>query len=863
MLKFLPKRRINRLIFIACALVVLAGVGLAGAKWIAWPYFKTWRENRANSVAREFFKQDDYPNALVAVRKTLQYNQANVEAWKLAVEITEKQQSPQTFVYQQGLTNVQPTLENKLKLVRVAVKHRAYPQALDAINKVGMEGSNSAEFFELASHVAQVMRNPTKAKYYLMSLVKLRPDDNLARFELAQIRLLDGFADNKPSIRAEIRNLSTDPKLRVRALTILLADSVEARSEAEALEIADTLATMSDLPPAAHMMVAEAYRRSAPKRFGPYIEKLKTTYAIKPELAVVLVGYLTTHEMPKEARAWADSLGETVRKDECFQVSYAALLLDLKENAALETYLRPLKWTENEFVRQLLLAHAARVRADDRAFADAWRLAVIEVGNNPRRLQMLLTRVNALGWPEQRMELLWRKFSMDPSDKAARNQLGTWERSRQNTAGINRLYGRINEFDPSDRDSKNNYAYSSLLLGTSMDRAHADARNNYDSDPRNSYFATTYALSLLKQNKAPEALQVIESQSSTLMAVDERTLLHGVLLIANGRIDEGLELTAHLKHERLLPEERRLYESSSLAVAKARRDQEGVARLAAFTNSEGASPNRKSWLQALPSAFRTRGVQMELADSLYAADDYRALEATLKNETWEPNDFLRKALMAYAQKNLGRDSDARATWRAVVATAGHNPTNLSTLEEMCERWGWIPERIEVLNRILQGDPASANALNELVDYYSKNGQTAELARLYGLRVNAETATDPDSKSRFAYYSLLTNTNVSRAHVLAKQAYDAGPDAAFSAKTYALSLHKQARFGDAWRTIENLTAIGEKGPAQLNLLRAAISLGQGQVSQARSYLSSFDSQSALPEEAALAESLAKTLDQKNT
>ena len=862
MLKFLPKKRSTRVIVLLWSAAFLVAIAIAGYYYFAKPAYKTWREKRANSIAREHLSQGDYPAALAAARKALQYNRANVDAWKLAVEITEKQESPQVFVYQQGLAGVEPTLENKLKFIRVAVKYGAYPQALEAINKMGPEAAQSVEFYELAARVSQVMRNQTKAKYYLMSLVKLQPDNNKARLDLAQIRLVDGFDDNKPSIRAEIRGLSNDPALRVHALSILLADAIQAKNENETLEVANLLSLAPDVPPSTQMMIAEAYRQTAPKRLAPYLENLKTAFAEKPEEISLLVSYLASHGMNAEARQWLESLSPKIREDEGVQLSYAASLLTFKDYALLDNYLRPLKWTENEYARHALLAYSARQRGDDRAFNEAWKLAVIEAGSNPRRIQALLSRATTWGWQEQRIELLWKKFSIDPSDKTTRQQIAAWERAKQNTVGLNRLFGRINENSPGDREAKNDYTYTSLLLGTSLDRAHTDARENYNSNPKNAYFATTYALSLYKQNKPQEALQILETLGLGALASSERTLLHGVFLIANGQIDEGVERTTHLKLDQFLPEERRLYQDASAIVAKARREQATMDRLATLaTNNTANSIERKSWLQALPATYRSDSVQLSLADSLYALDDYRGLETTLKNEKWSENDFLRLTLLAYAQKNLGKESDFLATWRLVTSTA-NRPEQLAVLEDICERWNWSVERLEILNRIVQRDPADTNAFTQLADHYRQNGQTAELARIYNLRVDGDSAS-PEDKSHFAYYSILTNTNLTKAHVFAKQAYDAAAEEPFHKKAYALSLYKQSRPSDAGRVIEKLVAIGETGPAQLNLLRAAISLEQGQTAEARNYLNSFDRASALPEETSLADTLAKTIAAKNT
>jgi hypothetical protein len=861
MFKLLPKKRSTRLIVLIWTAVALVALAIVGYHYVAKPSYKNWREKRANSIARQHLKAGDYPAALVAVRKAIQYNPSNVDAWKLAVEITEKQDSPQSFAFLQGLASVQPTLENRLRFIHTAIKYHGYAQAMDVINKVGAEAADSAEFYEVAAQVSQVMRNQTKAKYYLMSLVKLRPNDNEARLELARIRLVDGFEDNKPSIRAEIRGLSNDPALRVRALTLLLADAVQTKNETDSLELAGLLAATPEVPIGTQLMIAEAYRQASQKRFEPYLEQLKKAYADKPDHVAVLISYLATHEMSADVRSWFDTLPAKTREEEGVQMSYAAVLLTLKDYAALDDYLRPLKWTENEYARQAFLAFSARRRGDERAFNQAWRLAVIEVGNDPRRLQSLLSRVTNWGWAEQRIELLWKKFSLDPTDKAARQQIAAWEHARKNTAALNRLSGRVNENAPGDLDSKNDYTYTSLLLNTALDRAHTAALENYQADPKNPYYATTYALSLYKLNKAPQALQVMEKLPIGALASPERTLLHGIFLIANGRIDDGLSQIAHLKMDQFLPEEKQLYDQVSLLVEKARRDQAATVRIASLSNAASAGVlDRKSWLNALPAAYRSSNVQLQLADSLYAADDYTGLEATLKNEKWEENDFLRLALLAYAKKNLGKEVEALSLWRIATTAAGNRSDNLTVLEELCERWGWSAERIDILNRILQRDPMASTAMNDLVDHYQKNGQTAELARIYSLRADAEGAT-ADDKANASYYGILTGTNLTKARVLAKQLFDSAPTNAFYAKTYAFSIYK-TRPTEAARTLEKIIAVGETGPAQLSLLRAAIALEQGQTDDATNFLKNFDASSALPEEVALADSITKAIAAKN-
>src|SRR5690606_20488443 len=137
MLKLLPKKRSTRILVLSCSAAGLIAASIFGYRLVLKPLYRVCREKRANSIAREHLEKGDYTAAITAARKAIQYNPANANAWKLAVDIATKQESPHLFVYQQGLANAAPTLENRLEFIRVAIKYRAYQQAQDVINKIG------------------------------------------------------------------------------------------------------------------------------------------------------------------------------------------------------------------------------------------------------------------------------------------------------------------------------------------------------------------------------------------------------------------------------------------------------------------------------------------------------------------------------------------------------------------------------------------------------------------------------------------------------------------------------------------------------------------------------------------------------
>jgi uncharacterized protein HemY len=864
MASFLRKNGKLRLSVILGAVALFIVGGLAAGKWIVWPRVKSWREQRTNNVAREKFAQGDYASAMTAIRTSLHYNSNNLDTWKLGAEISAKQKSPDQFPFLQRIALLQPTLENRLKFIRFAVENNAYPQAQEVIAKVGSEGASSAEFLKLAAQVSQRLGKNTAARGYLMSLVALRPDDNEAKFELARLRLVDGFNDNRPGARADVRNLVSDPALRERALALLLMDSLNQKNSSEAMDYADQLAANVTTSTANQLLVAETYRRYAPGKHASHLARLEQNAADNPESAVAVAGYLVNTDQGAEMNRWYDTLPEVSKNAEGVQINNAIAYQFQGKWSDMEAFLRSCKWKEMEFLRHAFLARVHRAVGNERQFSEEWRLATIELGNNLRKLQILLNRVNTWNWSDERYELLWKQFSIDPTDKTLRQQLIAWESSKGNTAGLNKLFGRIVELSPQDANSKNNFAYTSLLLGTNLDRAFEIANDNYKAEPKNPYFTTTRSLALYKQGKPQEALQAIESLDIVSLAQPDRINLHTLYLAECGRAQEAADLISSVRPAALnLPEERKLFETAQSLLARAERDQGTAARLATLSAQRGSTgANRKSWFAMLPEPLRANpSVAMELSDSFYATDDYRGLETSLKTDRWEQNDFLRFALLAYAQKNQGKDGDARASWRAALASAGSNNTNLAALTEMSVRWGWLVERIDLYSRIYQRDPQNEKVFNELADYYQKNGSTAELARVYELRCDANPG-DVASRARFAYFCLLTGSNLSRAHVLAREAHDAAPEDPFRAKVYAFSLFKQGRTGDAWRTLESMVVKDETGLAQTGLLKAVILVQRKDNDQARDALSHFDESTALPEEVALKENVTQQLEKKD-
>ena len=85
-------------------------------------------------------------------------------------------------------------------------------------------------------------------------------------------------------------------------------------------------------------------------------------------------------------------------------------------------------------------------------------------------------------------------------------------------AGVQRALERLHALNPADPVVKNNLAMVSLLLNLKTAAAHRLAQELYQQFPTNSSVASTYAFSLFRQQKIPQARQTLEQLGEPALA---------------------------------------------------------------------------------------------------------------------------------------------------------------------------------------------------------------------------------------------------------------------------------------------------------------------------------------------------------
>jgi tetratricopeptide (TPR) repeat protein len=843
------------------SMALITAVYFSG-RYYFWPEFKAWRIERMNSEASAYLAAGDYANAVLMARKSLQSSSRNATAWRIAAAAADARQQPEALWYQDNLCREQPTVENHLEFIRMAVQFDVPGYALGAVETVTRDAPDDPRAHRLAAQVYERTNQRELAKHHLAALARLQPDDHAAQLDLASIEMAADPARTDLALRARVLALAEQPELRERALTLLLRDNLSMLVKDGTADLVRRLQLEPGLDVSGRLLVIEGMallgQAEAPRLLGELQEEVADMPA---EVARVCL-HLIRSGRSAAVRPWVATLPEATRQDEDVQRWEAEALLVLRDAPALEAFLRTCRWSQRAWLRDALLAHAFREQGRAVQFAEAWRQALIGTGSDLQKSTALLARVEGWRWVSERHEVIWRIFAILPTHVGVQQILLSWERLQGNTVNLNRLFARIVEVQPADAVARNNLAYTNLLLDAHIAQASLSAAALAAANPQNPYFVTTHVLALYKQGRAAEALARLDAMSAEELAMEPvRLLLRALCLASLDRTGQASELMQVVDFNDMLPEEKRLAENLLAELARLTHLQDSRARLlASLQNLErGADPDATGgWLALVaPSTRAAASTDMQLADSLFAAADWASLQELLRTTTWQDQDYLRRALLANLERREGNTLQSQGQWQQALALADRDTTRLQDLRALAARWQWTSERLDTLNLIFERDAADRRLLMELLEHYRATRRTHDLMRV--LRQHVAVTSDTSTEAvLYAYYCLLLDTNLAPAHVIARKAFETAPANNVHRMVYVFSLWRQQRAAEAMPLLATESADATADIVPVALLRATILTQLGKTAEARAHLAQLDLATALPEEVALADNLARQL-----
>ena len=528
--------------------------------WLAHPTYHAWKQNRFLTQAQAAFLKSDFTNAAFNARKTLDLNGANLEAVRLMAQIAEQYKSPQALAWRARVVELAPDeATNRLELARTALAFGNSPQADLALQGIKDSSRGTVDFHLLSALAAMARNNFSAAEAHCAEAVRLDPNNNSARFNLAVLQLQSTNTALHDAATTTLQQVSSDPAHRRDALRNLAAAARKKNDPALALTYSRPLLAESPVAFDDRLLHLLLLKESGSSEMSDYLASLETLAARDVKDLSILGSWLRGHQMSDEALHWLLNLPTTTQAKRAATELIAECYADQGGWTNVQSTLESGNWGDQEFIRLALLARAHRELNQKFGTHSDWQAAVNAAAGRLKALYVLLDMARAWHWADERDELAWRIIQEFPSERQVLAMLEKNYSATGNTPGLLKVYAALMKYDSPDAVAKNNFAAISLLLNRQLNEAGEIARDNFQLHPQDSVIVSTYAFSLHLQGKTGEGLKLLSQLKPDELRQPGVATYYGVLLAAAGQTNQALEhLDLAAQAPQLLPEEKTL-----------------------------------------------------------------------------------------------------------------------------------------------------------------------------------------------------------------------------------------------------------------------------------------------------------------
>ncbi|PWU12096.1 MAG: hypothetical protein C5B50_22100 [Verrucomicrobia bacterium] len=533
---------------------------LVGLWFLGRPAYRHYKEKRALELARTFAAKGDYRNASLSARQACQINPKNIEACRLLAEIAEKSHLPAALDWRKRLTELEPTVDNKILLAATALDVQGPPFGLatQVLDELAEAAKDKAPYYTVRAKLALRQSNPQLAEKYFAEAIRLEPNNETNQLDLAALRLGSTNSAALAEAHEALVKLRNNPQVGHVASHWLLAESLNRKDLKAAQEISNELisapnATLDDR--LEHLAILQQRDRAEAQTYLASLQKAAGTNALE---IYTMTGWMLGHGLADEALRWHNELPQKTQDEQPVPLARVNCYQAKKDWTGLETYLQKQKWNELEFLRFAFLSQSALQQHQDAVADTRWRTAMHKGEDRLGSLAALLSLADAWGRTQAREDLLWAIAERFPTERWALAELKRLFMAAGNTRGLNKLYTTVMIYDSANKFAKNEVTATSLLLKINLADAHKSARELYNERPNDPVIASTYAYSLQLQNKTKDGLAVMEKLKAEELETPDIALYYGLLLSADGQTGKAARYFTLARTATLLPEEKEL-----------------------------------------------------------------------------------------------------------------------------------------------------------------------------------------------------------------------------------------------------------------------------------------------------------------
>jgi predicted Zn-dependent protease len=538
---------------------LLAMIALAIFAWFGRKSYKEATERKLVTQARRYLEKKDFPNAALCLQRALQLNPLSASASQSMGDMLDTLGVPAALSWRIHTAELQTNnLECRFAWAQTAVKMRDVDSATFALSGIDQQAATSATYHKLLGALDWEKNDYTGAESNYLEALRLEPTNQAVVLNLATVRLASTNEGIAAEARTSLERIPTTSNLRATAVRYLVDDAIVHKEWPNALRYSQEILDRPDAVFDDKIVRLQILRNAGRPDYASWLGALQAEAQKSPQEAYALGRWMTSVIGPTNAYQWLQSLPVTTQTNAPVPLIEADCLVAMKNwNGLLRLVEKP-GWDQVDSYRFALESLARRSLGQDAAAQTAWRKALGECSQRLDRLTRMSQVTSLWGWKLERNDVLKEITAEFPREKWAVDELVAELYEQGNTIELGSVLSKVCDVDPSDAKIKNCLASVFLLRKTELERAYRLAGEAYSSSTNNPFFISTYAYSLLLQNKQDEALKVVNGIRPEYLQIPSISAYYGVIQAQSGHKDLAKGPLDRAQMAKLLPEEKEM-----------------------------------------------------------------------------------------------------------------------------------------------------------------------------------------------------------------------------------------------------------------------------------------------------------------
>jgi len=564
-----------RLALVVAALVIAF---LLGALFFSYgsKLFEDWQQNRLLHQAAALLQEGRLSEASQTAQELLVRHPNSLPALYVLAEAAEKQNLEEALWWREQIARLLPKdPDSQLNFASAALRFGKLDLAREALDRVSPTDRDRATYHVVAGWLARAEGNVAGQEEQFAAAVKKEPNNDLYQFNLAALRIHSSDPAKSAQARDTLQRLSRVAPYRTGTLRALLNDAVERNDLAEADNFAQQLQMSPEVTFGDYLLCLNFYRKLDEKKFRLLLEKVKPFAARNPSDLTSLMNWMNQNGLAGDVVKWIDKLPAAQLSSAPTSVAVADAYATIKNWSRLKRWTRKDAWGDAEYLR-LAYQAIATLRSGRSAggsgnseFEALWGDAKDLAEEQPEHELSLARLASKWELDKQSEELWWRIAENPPTRREALEALRRLYRAKNETGKLYAVLQRLHESSPNEAPITADLARLGLDLGQNTERSHQLAREAYDRAPNETNCAVTYAFSLDRLGRNPEALAIIQNLPPDQLHDQHAAVYVALLLAEASQLDGAKEYISAAEDGKIYPEEEQLLDEAKTKLAAA------------------------------------------------------------------------------------------------------------------------------------------------------------------------------------------------------------------------------------------------------------------------------------------------------